>query len=335
MSRHFAHTAGRRRIRAAATATLLLVAGLFASSVGAAPSGAATQPQLVMSVSTANTGLTGTLGAPGDALPTVLTAKNTATIKIVISVSDNTDLTKGTVINLTALHSATAGPLGKFDPGSVTVTTKGPSATFFVSYTEAEDGVTLRAALKKTTSTSPLPVDSAPFDVLDTLKLTPKTDPSLTTGLGAEDCNSRTNVSVCGVVVLPDGIGSEQAALSTGVCTGGLCTGGKEVQFIAGLKKLGPDGQTLVNIYSRTHPATLILQCDKSKCGGKGVSSYTAKVALTKDGALSPSPPCATKGVIQDEPGVEFCTDYVSSHRDNAGDVLLHVLFFTDMRGTI
>jgi hypothetical protein len=43
--------------------------------------------------------------------------------------------------------------------------------------------------------------------------------------------------------------------------------------------------------------------------------------------------PCTAKGQIQD--GVAFCTDYVSSKRDNAGDLLLEVLFFHDLRGMI
>jgi hypothetical protein len=328
MSRHFAYKAGSGRVRAAATAALLLVAGLFAASVAATPSEAApvsTPPNLVVSVSTDNSALT---GAPSAAVPTVLAAQDTPTIKVTITLSDGSELSKGMVINLTALHSATVGPFGAFSPSSVTVPIKGTSATFMVSYTEAEDGVTLRAALKKTTNTSPQPGVSLPFDVLDTLKLTPKGDPSLTTGLGANDCTSQTNVSVCGVVILPNGIGSPNAALALGSCTATGCTGGKEVQFIAGLTD-----DTGANLYSRTNPATLVLQCDKTKCAGHGVSFYTAKLSLSATGPLTEADACVSKGVIQD--GVDFCVDYVASHKDNAGDVLLHVLFFTDMRGTI
>ena len=99
----------------------------------------------------------------------------------------------------------------------------------------------------------------------------------------------------------------------------------EEVQFIAGL-----DG-----LYSKTAPATLVLRCDKSQVRGKGVSTYTAKVSPWRSsGALADSlPPAPSKGVLGD--GVDFCTDYVSSHRDNAGDLLLEVLFDKDMRGTM
>jgi hypothetical protein len=332
MSRHFAYKAGPGRVRAAATAALLLVAGLFAASVAtpsdAAPPSTTIPPSLLVSVSTDNSALTGPLGAPTDAVPTVLTAKNTATIDVTITVNDGTELTKGTVINLTPVRADTAKPVGSFDPGTFTVPTKGSTFTFPVAYTAAEDGIALRAALKKTTSTSPQPGQSAFFDVLETLKLTPKGDSSFETGLGADTCTSTSNVSVCGVVYLPHGIGSAFAALSSGVCSAEGCTGGKEVQFIAGL-----ESSAGVNIYSPDDPATLVLQCDKSRCKGKGVSSYKAFASLSATGPLAEVPACVSKGVIQ--AGVPFCTDYVSSHRDNAGDVLLHVLFFTDMRGTI
>ena len=107
----------------------------------------------------------------------------------------------------------------------------------------------------------------------------PKGIRRFTTGLGADTCTSRTNVSVCGVVILPKGIGSPNAALATGSCTDVLCTGGKEVQFIAGLTDAAG-----ANLYSRTNPATLVLQCDKSKCAGRGVSFYTAKLSLSATG---------------------------------------------------
>jgi hypothetical protein len=323
MYRPISQTAGRGRV--AATAVLLLLAGLFAAGVGASPSDAATRPSLVVTVGTDNSALA---GAPATALPAVLTAKGESTIQVTITVSDGTDLSKGTVINLTPIRGDNAAPLGSFTPSTFTAPGKGSTFTFTVSYSEAEDGIALRAALKKATTSSPLPGQSLPFDVLDDLDLTPKGSPSLATGLGADTCNSQSDKAVCGVVVLSHGIGSANAALASGVCSDALCTGGQEVQFIAGLK-----GDTGANLYSRSDPATLLLQCDKSKCGGKGVAFYTAKLSLSATGALQVSPACTSKGVIQQ--GVSFCTDYVSSHRDNAGDVILAVLFFTDMRGTI
>ena len=200
--------------------------------------------------------------------------------------------------------------------------TKGASFPISVTYSAADTNVVIKAALKKSTSTSPGPGYSTPFDVVDTLKFAPKGDPTLATGFGAAECTSSTPAKVCGVVVLPNGIASAAAALSSGVCADSGCTGAEEVQFIAGL-----DG-----LYSKTAPATLLLRCDKSKCGGKGVSTYTARIALASSGALADSPPCPSKGVLGEG---HFCTDYVSSHRDNAGDLILEVLFDIDMRGTM
>ena len=61
--------------------------------------------------------------------------------------------------------------------------------------------------------------------------------------------------------------------------------------------------------------------------------NFTAKVSLSAAGPLSVSPPCDTKGVIQQ--GVDFCTDYQNSHRNNVGDLILDVLFFKDLKGAM
>ncbi len=343
MSRQFASLSGRGRVRAAATAGLLLVVGLLASSLGAGPSGAATQPTLDVSVSTDNSALQGALGAPTTAIPTVLAAKNQTSINVTIRVIDGSDLNKGTVVTLTPVGTALNTPTGLFKLGTFTWPSKGSTASFTVTYSAADDNIALLAALKKTPSVWG---ESNSFDVVDSLALTKQGDIP-TTGLGTETCNTKTNTSVCGVVVLPEGIGSSNAAMSSGSCSDPLCTpGGKEVQFIAGLKRiaLNPDGTPILNpdgtpvlqnIYSKTNPATLLLQCDKSQCAGKGVSSYTAKVSLSATDLLKVSPACSSKGVIQDDPAVDFCTDYVSSKRNNAGDLILVVLFFKDMRGAI
>ena len=74
------------------------------------------------------------------------------------------------------------------------------------------------------------------------------------------------------MVVLPKGIASSAAALSSGICADAGCNGAEEVQFLAGLSGL----------YEKpAPPATLILRCDKTKCAGKGVASYTAKISLS------------------------------------------------------
>ena len=185
MYRPIAQTVGRGR--AAATAALLLIAAL-ATLVAARPSDAATQPSLLVTVGTDNSALA---GAPAAALPTVLAAKGESTIQVTLSVSDGTDLSKGTVINFAPVRGDLATPLGSFTPSAVTVPSKGSTFTFTVAYSAAEDGIALRAALKKASASSPLPGQSLPFDVLNDISLTPKGSPTLATGLGADSLQHR------------------------------------------------------------------------------------------------------------------------------------------------
>ena len=210
--------------------------------------------------------------------------KQVTPILTTLTVSDGSELSKGTVVNLTAVKVNTAtgavtAASGTFTPASFTVPTKGASFPISVTYSAADTNVVIKAALKKSTSTSPGPGYSTPFDVVDTLKFAPKGTRRSRTGFGAAECTSSTPAKVCGVVVLPNGIASAAAALSSGVCADSGCTGAEEVQFIAGL-----DG-----LYSKTAPATLLLRCDKSKCAGKGVSS------LHGEGSPWPAPGPSTR----------------------------------------
>lgn len=317
-----------RPVRGVAAALMLLV-GMLAAGFGAAFAAPTSPPSLVVTAGTDNSALT---GAPTNAIPGVLAAKGSTPITITVSLSDGTELSRGLVLDLTPVRQDGTRPAGSFSPSSYTVPVKGVTTVFTVTYSAAEDGIALKATVHKANSTSPTPGQTAFFDVLESLRVTPKADVP-TNGFGADTCNTSSNVSVCGVVYLPRGITSAAAALSSGVCSDIGCSGGKEVQFIAGLSDTNGD------LYSRTNPATLSLQCDKSRCGGKGVSSYTAYASLSATGALTAVPACAAKGVIQETDAngnpLFFCTDYVSSHRDNAGDVILEVLFFKDMRGTM
>jgi hypothetical protein len=218
---------------------------------------------------------------------------------------------------------------GPFSGSTFTVPTKGTSFDVWVTYSQADTNLAIRAALKKTTSTSPGAGRTlVPFDVVDTLKFADKVldDATLRSGFGAGDCTAASTARVCGYVILPAGIDSSQAAVSNG---------NNEAQFLAGLGSL---------YVAPNSPATFVLRCDKTYCKGKGVSSYTAQISLQADGAFTASPACAVKGVLNtypplpsglEDPRNHFCTDYVASHRDNAGDLLLEVLFDKDMRGAM
>ena len=76
-----------------------------------------------------------------------------------------------------------------------------------------------------------------------------------------------------------------------------------------------------------------VLRCDKTQVQRQGGRQLHREDRVDSSGDPHwTSPPCPSKGVLGDG---HFCTDYVSSHRDNAGDLLLEVLFDKDMRGTI
>ena len=124
MSRQFASLTVRGRVRAAATAALLLVAGLFASSLGAAPSGAASPP-------TRGVGEHRQLRArrprhhsrrrPTDAVPAVWPPRTSTTIIVTISVSDGSEPQQGHRHHprRRCATDSRPTPTGTFTPGDV------------------------------------------------------------------------------------------------------------------------------------------------------------------------------------------------------------------------
>jgi hypothetical protein len=167
------------------------------------------------------------------------------------------------------------------------------------------------------------------FDVLKTVSKFASDDPRLATGLGIgnANCTQATTEPECGTLLLSHGFSSTAAALSLGKCTPDLgCTRGSQVvQFIADLG----------GAYTPQDPALLVIRCSKELCSGKGINRYTIKVSFAASGPLNlTAAPCVSKGVALDAAGNTFCTDYVRSHRDNAGDALLYFLFTGDMRGS-
>jgi hypothetical protein len=135
----------------------------------------------------------------------------------------------------------------------------------------------------------------------------------------------------CGDLSMPAGASASGQLLTQGLCAGADCkyATGSVLQWLA---DLNPDP----GFDFHQNPITFVAKCDKSLCGKKGVSSYTVKVQTRlTDNLGNPippvtSPPCAAKGVVDADK--EFCTDYVQSKRDGAGDVLLTVLFAADAK---
>ena len=165
------------------------------------------------------------------------------------------------------------------------------------------------------------------FDVLSQLRLAPSTT-NFRQGIGGSgDCTEATPADpVCGVVILPNGATSEQVLLSLGACDptyAGCDPRGSVVQTLAGL----------AGLYTKSSPATILIRCDKSLCGGQGVSKIHLMYSLLGNSPLAQAPACPKKNTIGSNQPV--CVDYVQSHRDNAGDTMLFLLFTEDARVSV
>ena len=323
---------GRRGIAALAAATALALP-LSVGTISTAQADVVIAPTGINVVaSTTNADL-------GGAVPAVLVQAG-AQFTVTVSLSPaGAAFKQDTPLNLTATLDAAVGgsPHGSFSPSQITFPANVSSHTYLdgVSYSAADNGVILTASVAaKGKSSGVTPGSTAPFDVLSTLLTVRHDDPRLATGLGVgnSDCTQATTEPECGIIVLPNDIESPKAALSLGKCTANLgCTsGGQVVQFIADLGAR----------YAPHAPATLIIRCSKQLCRNtnNGIRAFTLKVSLSATGPLDHiSQPCVVKGVADNglNNGDTFCTDYVQSHRDNAGSVLLYLLFTHDMRGSL
>jgi hypothetical protein len=156
--------------------------------------------------------------------------------------------------------------------------------------------------------------------------------------LNDPNCAAPTSdVPNCGVFVLKNGADG-RVTLSVGSCDGLAnrfdgCreAGGTEglvVTFIASLKD--SDGDSL---YSRKHPAKVILSCDKALCPKtEDVTKIKVFYTLNNTGPLKKvAPPCpkTKKGVIGKDQ--EACVDYKQSFRRD-GDLFLPFLYNVDGR---
>jgi hypothetical protein len=308
---------------------ILACAVVIGAAIAAPPAGAAPAPAPA-GISAAASTDNSTLGG-GLAVPAVLVAADSPFVLTVTLTPAGATFNTDTKLSLTASLASGAHPGGSLSPASIVMPAGVNSAQFSVSYSAVENGVQVTVSVAKASGkiSQVTPGTTAAFDVLKTVEIFPATEPSLGTGLGVGDagCTSDSTEPECGTVVLPRGFSSQNGALSLGACTSDLgCTAGSQVvQFIADLG----------SAYSPQDPATLIIRCSKQLCAGKAVSSYTLKVSFSATGPLNlVSAPCATKGVALDAAGNTFCTDYVQSHRDNAGDTLLYLLFVHDFRGS-
>ena len=311
-----APTRPRNRVLAV-LAALLLMASTVASASLASALPAATATQITITdVFTPSIAVPNTPGA-GD--PYIV--RNVAfTVDFVLDAP--LSFSKSTTLALTVL----TGP----DAGGVTVSYVVPAEATSGSITgvilpSAFNGVTLQLA--DTRRRSEVAPGTTTIDVLKTSLTAPAN--SQLTGWGGgggvgQSCQPTSADPVCGNLLLPEsnGVLSPQL-LSQGACNtlGGRCGGNGS--FLQALVDVDP------NVYNKGNPIEIVAKCDKTLCSGKGVGSYQVAVQLVSGAGLVTSPPCTQKNVITTG---SFCTDYVSSRRDIAGDLLLVVLLEIDAK---
>jgi hypothetical protein len=151
-------------------------------------------------------------------------------------------------------------------------------------------------------------------------------------------CTPSSDVPNCGIFILKNGADGH-VTLSVGSCEDLVkvddlrdcrTVGNSEglvVTFIASLKD--SDGDSL---YSKKHPAKVILACDKVRCPKIDHKHHKVKViyTLNNTGPLTKvAPPCPKKGVIGKDQ--EACVDYKRAFRKD-GDLFLPFLFNVDAR---
>jgi len=325
-----------RRGRVAVVGCLLLVGAALV--VG--PTGAVAAPTLppthvaITSIVNTTSGVTvpTTPGAPAALLRAGDTFNLTVTLQDKNNAAAVVSSGQDTVITLTSSSPF----VGTNQTPTAVVPAKGTSATFTgLALAETTGDITLTATVTAgTTAALALTAGTAgPFNLVTTITgvhIADKDKPLTVSSAGVntpcavDDPSVEGSVQTCFELVAPLGVSSD-AVFSTGECRSQADCGSSEdlLQVIADLSGKG---------YDNKHPATVIVNCDKSLCGNGGVPSFVLQASLSGGGALSAAPGCKKKGVI--DPGLAFCVDYVQSTRDNAGDLHLYLLIARDLRGS-
>jgi len=224
-----------------------------------------------------------------------------------VPLSDN----KATPLVLTVVNGTDAGLTF---PGSIAA--GATSATFTgVVLPSPGNGVTITVGVDaRKTDVTP---GTTSFDVLKTSLVAPFD--STLTGFGGGGgpgvpCAPSAEDQICGDLVLPD---------SSGVRSPQLLGQSAGHSFLQVLVDVDPA------IYNALNPILVVAKCDKTLCKGKGIRTYSVYVQISPNSEPVLSPACTTHGQIDSG---DFCTDYVNSTRDNAGDLLLRVLLRIDAK---
>lgn len=288
------------------------------SATASAPAPAAIRLDAITSV------LQAPEGTPAASVPSVLAVAGqrlTVTVSFFDSLNRPAYFNKDTRLVVTSDQ----GPVTAID----TVAQKGEStSTLAVSMPSPTNQVRLTVTVPGgKDSFSDAASDGQRFDVLSELRFEDSTT-NFEQGIGGEgNCDRATQEApVCGIVMLPQGASSSQVLLSLGPCDDSGYSGcgdarGSVVQTLAEL-----------NGYGRTSPATILIKCDKTLCGGGAIRSQHLSYTLDGNAPLATAQACPAKGTVGTEPA---CVDYVQSNRDGSGDTLLYLLFTRDARVSV
>lgn len=304
----------RRRSARVWGVSLLLIASAALGTT--APAAGAPPVSATISVTAVRTPTITVPDSPGAGDPFVV-----SNVAFDVSFATDVALSNGSSTRLSL--TATSGP----DKGLLLATYDLPADATSGTFTGAVLPTAANGVGLKITAKSP---GVAPgTTTIDVLRTYVSADSSSTlTGIGGGGgpgvpCTPTPADQTCGDLIMPSSSsvasGSNQL-LSQGVCAGVCSTSsGSVLQWLA----------QLVGV-TRDNPVVFVAKCDKSLCSGKGIKSYSVKVQLTPTSTPTTATACAAKGVV--DPDKLFCTDYVQSTRDGAGDVLLYVLFAEDAK---
>ena len=347
-----------RRVVAALTGLLtavVLTAPLQWTGAASAQPPAPTSQATALTISTFTSSVV-TPATPG--APPVLVAVAPDTVGLTVELVDESGAsapvskTKDTVVRVEVVDACVPQPdrpcIG-FAPGVVmtaTVPAGGTTATFSaLALSQAANQVTLRVRVIDGTKDARAlpPVSTDPFDVVlshetERVPVEQLSSSLLVSRAGVgQACEPTLDAPVCTDLVLPNGLTATDGSVSPDVFfSTALCDGDVGCSSSGGLLQVLADFE-----YERSAPATVIVKCDKSLCGGGGVPSQQLQVSLSGTGLLTTAPACKEKGVVNG-PVVDasgevvdeglFCLDYVQSKRDYAGDLHMYLLLVRDAR---
>jgi hypothetical protein len=278
----------------------------------------------VTMVITSVTGVQAPAGTPSGSVPYALVKAGdsfSVTVAFFDSANNPASFNSDTTLKITS----TAGTL---TPSTGVAPAKATSATLTTSLATPANQVgltvTVASGPAKGLTTGPPRADQR-FDVLSQLRFEDSST-NFQQGIGGDsNCANATKAApVCGIVVLPDGASSSQVLLSLGVCDATYAKCGSPSGSI--VQTLFANGGR----YSESNPATLIIKCDKTLCGGGPIQEVPVHFSFSGNDPLGSASACPAKNTVG--PGQGACVDFVQSKRDGAGDTHLYVLFAHDIR---